>query len=64
MGGALSDEKSGLYFSVFAGHQQRSLFEVLSPTGLMSICILLSLFLRLPQPGGPGGPVISPGIEF
>jgi hypothetical protein len=28
MWGALSDEKSGLYFSVFAGHCQRSLSQV------------------------------------
>jgi hypothetical protein len=25
---ALSDEKSGLYFSVFAGHRQRSLSQI------------------------------------
>jgi hypothetical protein len=25
---ALSDEKSGLYFSVFAGHRQRSLPQI------------------------------------
>jgi hypothetical protein len=29
MCGALSDEKSGLHFSVFAGHRQRSLLNVL-----------------------------------
>jgi hypothetical protein len=28
MWGALSDEKSGLYFSVFAGHRQRSLSQI------------------------------------
>jgi hypothetical protein len=26
--GALSDEKSDLYFSVFAGHRQRSLSQI------------------------------------
>jgi hypothetical protein len=31
MWGALSDEKSGLYFSVFAGHCQRSLSEIWVP---------------------------------
>jgi hypothetical protein len=28
MWGALSDEKSGLYFSVFAGHRQHSLSQI------------------------------------
>jgi hypothetical protein len=28
MWGALSDKKSGLYFSVFAGHRQRNLSQV------------------------------------
>jgi hypothetical protein len=28
MWGALSDEKSGLYFSVFATHRQRSLSQI------------------------------------
>jgi hypothetical protein len=28
MWGAISDEKSGLYFSVFAGHRQRSLSQL------------------------------------
>jgi large-conductance mechanosensitive channel len=28
MRGALSDEKSGLYFSVFAGHRQRSRSQI------------------------------------
>jgi hypothetical protein len=28
MWGALSDEKSSLYFSVFAGHRQRSLSQI------------------------------------
>jgi hypothetical protein len=28
MWGALSDEKSGLYFSVFAEHRQRSLSQI------------------------------------
>jgi hypothetical protein len=36
MWGFLFDEKSGLYFSVFAGHRQSSLSQM-SPTGLMSI---------------------------
>jgi hypothetical protein len=28
MWGTLSDEKSGLYFSAFAGHRQRSLSQI------------------------------------
>jgi hypothetical protein len=31
MWGALSDEKSGLYFSVFAGHRQRNLSQIRVP---------------------------------
>jgi hypothetical protein len=70
MWSALSDEKSGLYFSVFAGHRQRSLSQIWVPRD--SEHNLLSIFLRLPQPGGPGSciyfpqeqgsPVIPPGI--
>jgi hypothetical protein len=39
-------------FSVFAGHSQRSRSEICVPRD--SWAILLSIFLRLPQPGGPG----------
>jgi hypothetical protein len=31
MWGSLSDEKSGLYFSVFVGHRQRSLSQIWVP---------------------------------
>jgi hypothetical protein len=41
MWGVLPDEKSGLYFSVFARYRQRSLSQILSPTGLMSIVYCL-----------------------
>jgi hypothetical protein len=64
--GTFSDEKSGLYFSVFAFLRSES-------HGTHEHT-LLSLFLRLPEPGGPGSciyftreqgsPVIPPGIEF
>jgi hypothetical protein len=37
MWGTLSDERSGLLFSVVAGPYQQSLSQVLSPTGLMII---------------------------
>jgi hypothetical protein len=49
MWGALFDEKSGLYFSVFPGHRQSSL----SGSRGIREHILLSLFFRLPQLGGP-----------
>jgi hypothetical protein len=67
MWGALSDEKSSLYFSVCAAFLR-------SESHGTHEHILLSLFLRLPQPGGPGpciyipqkqgGPVVPPGIGF
>jgi hypothetical protein len=73
MWGTLSDEKSGLYFSVFAGYRQRSLSQICQSHGTHEHS-LLSLFFRLPQPGGPGfciyfpqeqgSPVIPPGIGF
>jgi hypothetical protein len=40
MWGALSDGMWGMYFSVFAGHRQRSLTQV-CPTGLVSIFYFL-----------------------
>jgi hypothetical protein len=52
MWGALSDEKSGLYFSIFAGHRQRSLSQIWVPRDRWSYFIVS--ILRLPQPGGPG----------
>jgi hypothetical protein len=52
MWGALSDEKSGLYFLVFPGHRQRSLSQIWVP--------LLSLFLRHPQSRGPGSCIYIP----
>jgi hypothetical protein len=58
MWGALSDEKSGLYFSVFAGHRQRSLSQM-SPTGLVSIFYCL-YFLDSPKLEGQVPVFISP----
>jgi hypothetical protein len=69
---ALSDERTGLQFAVAAG------LASAVPLGFGSRWaqdhILLSQFLRLPQPGGPGpriyipqeqgGPVIPPGTGF
>jgi hypothetical protein len=49
--GALSDEKSGQYFSVFPG--------IASATGLMSIVYCL-YFLDSPQPGGSGSCIYFP----
>jgi hypothetical protein len=50
MWGALSDERSGLYFSVIAGPRQRSLSRGVSPAGLKSV-FFVSIF-RLSQSGG------------
>jgi hypothetical protein len=58
MWGTLSDEKSGLYFSVFAG-QHLAAFLRSESHGIYEH-ILLSVFLRLPQPGGPGSCIYFP----
>jgi hypothetical protein len=58
MWGALSDEKSGQYFSVFAGRRQRSLSQ--NEFGGAHDNTLLPLFLRLPQPGGTGSSIYIP----
>jgi hypothetical protein len=70
MWGALSDEKSGLYFSVFLGIVSAAFLK--SESHRPHEHILLSLILCLPQPGRPGSciyfpqekgsPVIPPGI--
>jgi hypothetical protein len=72
MWGALSDEKSALQFSVFLGIASVAFLR--SESHGTHEHILWSLFLRLPQPGGPGSyiyfpqeqssPVIPPGIGF
>jgi hypothetical protein len=72
MWGAISDEKSGLKFSVLLGIT--STIFVRSESHGTHEHILLSLFLRLPKPGGPssciyfpqeqGSPVIPSGIGF
>jgi hypothetical protein len=67
---ALSDEKSGLYFSVFAGYRQRSLSQIWVPWNSWAYFIV-SIFY-IPPTGGLGSciyfpqeqgrPVIPPGI--
>jgi hypothetical protein len=68
----LSDERTGLSFTIAAGPRQRSSFSGPSPAGLMAIVYCLrfetlptwrarSQYLYLP---GNGGPVIPPGIEL
>jgi hypothetical protein len=52
MWGALSDKKSGLYFSVFARHRQRIFLKSESHRPYENI--LLSLFLRPPPPNLEG----------
>jgi hypothetical protein len=64
--GALSDERTGLTFTVAVGHRQRSHSWVRVPLTVSDS--------RHPQPGGPGpriyipqeqgGPVIPPGTGF
>jgi hypothetical protein len=58
MWGALSDERSGLKFSVVAGPCKRNLSRFES-SGTRDH-ILLSQCLRLPQPGGPGSFIYFP----
>jgi hypothetical protein len=58
MWGALSDEKSGLYFSVLSGIAIAAFLR--SESHSTHEHILLSLFLRLPQPGGPGPCIYFP----
>jgi hypothetical protein len=51
MWGALSDEKSGLQFSVFSGHRQRSLSQVWAPRDSKAY-FPVSIFLDSPKPSG------------
>jgi hypothetical protein len=72
MWGALSDERTGLPFTIAAGPRQCSHSWVRFP--LDSSTYFTVSDSRLPQPGGPGpriyipqeqgGPVILPGTEF
>jgi hypothetical protein len=50
MWGALSDEKSGLYFSVYVGRHQ----IIRSESHGTNEHSLLTVYFRLIQPGGPG----------
>jgi hypothetical protein len=54
MWGALSDEKSGLLFSVFAGHRPRSLSNGTHEHSLLTI------FLGFLHHGGPGSCIYFP----
>jgi hypothetical protein len=72
MWGALSDERTGLPFTIAAGPRQRSHSWVRVPRHAWPYFTFSDS--RLPQPGGPGpriynpleqgGPVILPGIRF
>jgi hypothetical protein len=72
MWGALSDERTGLPFTIAAGPRQRNYSWVWVPRD--SCPYFTSSDSRLPQPGGPGhriyifqeqgGPVIPPDIGF
>jgi hypothetical protein len=72
MWSAISDERTGLPFTVAAGRRHRSHSWVWVPWDSWPYFIVSDL--RLPQPGGPGpciyipqeqgGPVISPDIGF
>jgi hypothetical protein len=59
MWGALSDEKSGLYFSVFAGHSQCSLSQILVPWDSWAQFIV-SIFETPPTRKGQVPVFISP----
>jgi hypothetical protein len=72
MWGALSDERTGLLFTIAAGPRQRSHSQVRVPRDSWPYFTVSDS--RLPQPGGPGpriyipqeqeGPVIPPGTMF
>jgi hypothetical protein len=72
MWGALSDESTGLSFTIAAGPRQRSHSRVRVSRDLWSY--FTASGSRLPQPGGPGpriyipqeqsGPVMTPGTGF
>jgi hypothetical protein len=72
MWGALSDERTGLSFTIAAGHRQRSHSRVRVSRDSQTYSTILDS--RLPQPGGPGVsiyipqdhgvPVIPPGTGF
>jgi hypothetical protein len=72
IGGALSDERTGLLFTIPPGHRQRSHSWFRVPRGSWPYFTVSDS--RLPQPGGPGpciyisqeqcDPVISPGTGF
>jgi hypothetical protein len=58
MWGVLSDEKSGLYFSDLPGIASVAFLK--SESHGTHDHILLSLFLKLSQPGGPGSSIYFP----
>jgi hypothetical protein len=72
MRGALSDERTGLQFTIVAGSRQRSHSWVRAPRDSRPYSTVS--YSRLRQPGGPGsriyipqeqsGPVIPPGTGF
>jgi hypothetical protein len=63
-----SDEKSGLYFSVFVGHRQGSLFQIWVPRDYFIVSIFETLptwrarFLYFTQEQGT--PTMPQGIGF
>jgi hypothetical protein len=69
MWGALSDERTGLPFTIAAGARHRSHSQIRFPRDSLPYFTVSDL--RLPRPGGPGlhiyisqeqgGPVIPPG---
>jgi hypothetical protein len=68
MWGALSDDKSGLYFSIFCRASPAQPFSYLSPTGLMSIFYCLYFWDSLnPEgqvPREQGSPLYSRALGF